>query len=164
MFKLLFLHCLVVFELSDYLFWFLELTFILLFLLFPLYHQLLVLCLKFFDAVLHTLNVQLKLLLYANMLAYVCLQILNKLLVHLRTRRHGICIDRAATLWRLVFQPSLSLDEFDFLNRRSSWWEQIASVTCVLIRRGRNVFWVIVFVFFSCLGLRKSRTLFQVFS
>ena len=79
--ELLCLDFLVVFELSDHFFLFCKLIFELLFLLFPLDDELLILGLKLFDAILHTLNVQLELLLYAYMLTHIPLQILNQLLV-----------------------------------------------------------------------------------
>ena len=96
--------------------------------------KLLVLCLQLLDAILHALNMQLQLLLNANVLADVRLQILDQLLVHVRARRHVVrCVNAAPALARLCFGPvALRLDKFDFFNRWASWREKTSAFSAFL--------------------------------
>jgi len=118
---LLLLGCLVGLELADRLLGLGKQTRALCFLFFVLKDQLLVLGLKLFHAVFYTLYVQLQLLLYAYVLAYISLKILNQLLIQLWAGRHRVGVNGAAAISRLVFFAPFRLNPLNFLSSWSPW-------------------------------------------
>ena len=94
-------------------------TFALLLKLFFLCHYAIVFGFELLNTVLHTLNMQLELLLCTDVLANVSFQVLNQLLVHVRAAWYHICVHTGAALARAMLfvtaSTSLSTHLLDFV-------------------------------------------------